>query len=292
MFDEVARWASDDLGYVVAIEHSRVKRSRCDVAGDLVEVGFPSVAASAPDLDVRELLGDDIARKPARAAARAAPTAAARTTMQSSDAVRVRGALPQLICKVLRAAHLGRPARDACKLPTCGSTWIMTTSTVNCGLDQLGTLFHAVTPGDAARPTPCAQWTVADLSDHIVNSVVGMAIMARGGRPDWADSTHHDDPASALDQQGRALVEALDAPGNEFPEGMAAAELAVHTYDLATALGGATADLDPEVAEVGHAFMTSSMTDDMRGDAFGPEQRAPADADAYQRLAAFAGRSV
>ena len=77
--------------------------------------------------------------------------------------------------------------------------------------------------------------------------------------------------------------------GGAFPEGMAAAELAVHTYDLATALGRATADLDPEVAEEGRAFMTSSMTDEMRGDAFGPEQPAPADADAYQRIAAFAG---
>ena len=37
---------------------------------------------------------------------------------------------------------------------------------------------------------------------------------------------------------------------------MAAAELALHTYDLATALGRATADLDPEVAEEGHASMT------------------------------------
>lgn len=27
VFDEVARWVGDDLGYVVAIEHSRVKRS-------------------------------------------------------------------------------------------------------------------------------------------------------------------------------------------------------------------------------------------------------------------------
>ena len=26
VFDEVARWATDDLGYVVAIEHARVKR--------------------------------------------------------------------------------------------------------------------------------------------------------------------------------------------------------------------------------------------------------------------------
>jgi len=32
------------------------------------------------------------------------------------------------------------------------------------------------------------------------------------------------------------------------------------------------------------------MTDEMRGDAFGPEQSAAA--DAYQRIAAFAGRSV
>ena len=77
-----------------------------------------------------------------------------------------------------------------------------------------------------------------------------------------------------------------------FPEGMAAAELAVHAYDLTTALGRTTANLDPEVAEAGYAFMTASMTDDMRGDAFGPEQSAPANADAYGRIAAFAGRSV
>jgi uncharacterized protein (TIGR03086 family) len=163
---------------------------------------------------------------------------------------------------------------------------------VTRGLDQLGALLSAVTPEDAGRATPCSEWTVADLSDHIVNSVAGMATMARGGEPDWAASTHHDDPASALDREGRGLVEALEAGRGAFPEGMAAAELAVHTYDLTTALGGATADLDPEVAEVGHAFMTSTMKDDMRGEAFGPEQSAPANADAYQRIAAFAGRSV
>ena len=168
----------------------------------------------------------------------------------------------------------------------------MTTSIVTRGLDQLGGLLDAVTPEDVGRATPCSDWTVADLSDHIVNSTAGMATMARGGQPDWAAATHHDDPASALRREGGVLVEALDAGDSAFPDGMAAAELAVHTYDLATALGRTTADLDPEVAEAGHAFMTASMTDDMRGDAFGPEQPAPADADAYQRLAAFAGRSV
>lgn len=168
----------------------------------------------------------------------------------------------------------------------------MTTSIVTRGLDQLGALLGAVRPDDVGRGTPCSEWTVADLSDHIVNSVVGMATMAQGGEPDWAAVTHYDDPATALDREGRALVEALDAGNGAFPEGMAAAELAAHTYDLASALGRPTGDLDPEVAEVGHAFMSSSLTDDKRGDAFGPEQPAPPDADAYQRIAAFAGRVV
>lgn len=168
----------------------------------------------------------------------------------------------------------------------------MTTSIVSRGLEQLGALLNTVTPEDAGRATPCSEWTVAELSDHIVNSVAGMATMARGGEPDWTASPHHGDPASALHREGRAFVDALDASSGAFPEGMAAAELAVHAYDLTTALDRATTGLDAEIAEVGYAFMTSSMTDDMRGDAFGPEQSAPADADAYQRIAAFAGRFV
>ena len=88
------------------------------------------------------------------------------------------------------------------------------------------------------------------------------------------------------------MVDALDANSGTFPEGMAAAELAVHSYDLAVSLGRATADLDPEVAEVGLAFMSASMTDDMRGSAFGPQQPAPDTADAYERIAAFAGRVI
>lgn len=168
----------------------------------------------------------------------------------------------------------------------------MTTSIVTRGLDQLGGLVASVTPDDLGRPTPCSEWTVADLSDHIVNSVAGMATMASGGKPDFGDTTHHDDPASALQREGSSLVDALASGSETFPEGMAAAELAVHAYDLATALGRSTADLDPEIAETGHAFMSASMTDDKRGKAFGPEQPAPADADAYGRIAAFAGRTV
>ncbi|MBB3084150.1 hypothetical protein [Geodermatophilus sabuli] len=70
------------------------------------------------------------------------------------------------------------------------------------------------------------------------------------------------------------------------------AELAVHTWDLATAIGRTTGDLDAEVAQRGSASMRAGLTDGHRGPAFGPEQRTPEGADACQRTAAFAGRSV
>jgi len=168
----------------------------------------------------------------------------------------------------------------------------MSNSIVRLGLTQIEALLRTVTPADAGRPTPCPEWTVSDLGDHVVNSVAGMATMAQGGQPDWSTTTHHEDPGAALHREGDALMEALEAGSGAFPAGMAAAELAVHAYDLAVSLGRGTADLDPEIAEKGLEFIRASMTDDMRGSAFGPRQPAPEGADAYQRIAAFSGRVV
>jgi hypothetical protein len=77
-----------------------------------------------------------------------------------------------------------------------------------------------------------------------------------------------------------------------MPPDWQCAELAVHTYDLATAIGHSTGDLDPEVAERGLAFMQSHLTPANRAPAFEPEQPTPAAADAYVRIAAYAGRIV
>ena len=38
--------------------------------------------------------------------------------------------------------------------------------------------------------------------------------------------------------------------------------------------------------------MVASLNDDNRSPAFGPERQAPDEADAYTRIAAFAGRTV
>ena len=163
------------------------------------------------------------------------------------------------------------------------------------GLDQLAGLLDDVPGGALGDPTPCPEWSVQDLVDHIVAAPSRFARMARGEEVDWSatPSAGLNPPSSSASHAEDLLRAVADASGGgPIPVDWQCAELAVHTWDLATALGRPTGDLDAEVAERGLAFMRASLTDDNRGPAFGPEQPAPEGADAYQRVAAFAGRSV
>jgi uncharacterized protein (TIGR03086 family) len=162
------------------------------------------------------------------------------------------------------------------------------------GLDQLETLLRAVRDEDLGRPTPCSDWTVSELVDHVIQAPRRFATMVRGDDVDWAAPTPHvDNPVAAYQENAQALCAALaerpdSGPGTDWQ----CAEIAVHTWDLATALGRSTEAFDVEVAERGRAFMLVSLTDDNRKPAFGPELPAPEEADAYTRIAAFAGRPV
>lgn len=164
------------------------------------------------------------------------------------------------------------------------------------GLDQAAALLASVTDDDLTTATPCSDWSARELVDHLVAAPRRFARMVRGQEVDWSAETPHvgDDRAEAFRSAGDDLLAAwADAP-DDLPMGpdWQTAEIAVHTYDLATALGRPTGDLDVEVAERGLSFMRANLTPDNRGPVFGPEQEAPGDADAYQRIAAFAGRTV
>src|SRR5918994_1612507 len=150
--------------------------------------------------------------------------------------------------------------------------------------------------GALGDPTPCPQGRVQDLVDHIVAAPSRFAAIARGRAVDWSatPSAGHD-PAARFRAHADDLLHAVagdGAPGSPVSLDWQCAELAVHTWDLATAIGRPIGDLDAEVAERGLAFMRAGLTDDNRGPAFGPEQPAPEGADAYRRIAAFAGRSI
>jgi uncharacterized protein (TIGR03086 family) len=164
------------------------------------------------------------------------------------------------------------------------------------GLDQLAGLLDDAPLGARGDPTPCPQWSVQDLVDHIVAAPSRFARMARGEEVDWsATPSAGREPAVQFRSHAEDLLRTVadaGASGGPIALDWQCAELAVHTWDLATALGRPTGDLDAVVADRGLAFMRANLTEDNRGPAFGPEQPAPEGADAYQRIAAFAGRSV
>lgn len=165
------------------------------------------------------------------------------------------------------------------------------------GLDQAARLLDEVTEADLTTATPCEDWTVADLVDHLVASPARFAQMVRGEQVDWSAPTPHvgDERGAAFRSSAHALREAWRARDEaDAPMGpdWQSAEIAVHTWDLAAALDRPIGPLDQEVAERGLAFLQANLKPEIRGPAFGPERPAPQGADAYQRIAAFAGRAV
>jgi uncharacterized protein (TIGR03086 family) len=163
-------------------------------------------------------------------------------------------------------------------------------------LEQLAALLDGVTGAAMTGGTPCEGWTVQDLVDHVVAAPASFASMVRGEPVDWSQPTPSagPDPAAAFRSSADDLLAAWrDRDAAQGPPlDWVCAELAVHTWDLATATGRSTGDLDQDVAERGLAFLRPNLTDDRRSPAFGPEQPAPEGAYAYQRAAAFAGRSA
>jgi uncharacterized protein (TIGR03086 family) len=164
-------------------------------------------------------------------------------------------------------------------------------------LDQLAALLADVQPGASGDPTPCTEWTVQDLVDHVVAAPTRFTRMLRGEPIDWSAPTPPagDDPVGAFRSHADDLLGAWrehDGPVEQAGLDWQLAELAVHTWDLATAVHAPTSTLDPLVAERAMAFMGASLTPENRAPVFGPQQPVPSDADAYGRIAAFAGRSV
>ena len=170
------------------------------------------------------------------------------------------------------------------------------TTLLRTSLDQFATLAGEVTDDTVGNPTPCSDWTVGDLVDHVTATTAKFADGLRGGEVDWsAAPTASEDRAAAFRAAGDDLVAAWHEAGDDVKgpgQDWHLAELAVHTWDLATGLGRPTGGFDQQVAETGLAFMEANLKDEMRSHAFAPKQPAPDRADAYGRIAAFAGRRV
>lgn len=160
-------------------------------------------------------------------------------------------------------------------------------------------------------PTPCGDWTVRELLNHLVGGDRLFVDVLRGGSmPPLSvrSAIDHlgDDPVVAYRDAAAALTEAFEQPGvleQMFPlpigvvPGIAAlhlrtVETLVHGWDIARATGQASMFPD-DLAEQELHFTADRLRDlPPERTPFGPPQPVSADAPAIDRLAALLGRSV
>ena len=152
-----------------------------------------------------------------------------------------------------------------------------------------------------ALPTPCSEWSVQDLIDHMVGSTGYLVAALEGHEPTPVTA------ATAVDYEaGRAAVLARLAEsgalericrsplGFDWTIEQATAgtfmDNLIHTWDLATATGQDAA-LDPELVEKCIAMFLPDMPERGRaGGLVGPEVFVGADATAQDRLLGAMGR--
>lgn len=179
-------------------------------------------------------------------------------------------------------------------------------------LDQTERVIAGIRPDQAHLPTPCSSWDVRALVGHLVDVLGTFAARARGESPGMPASAADpgDDWPGAFRARADELLAAWQAAGDldrkvdlgigelplRFVIDQQVTECAAHTWDLVTATGQ-RADLDPEIAEHALDWARGALQPAFRGTeaegkAFGPEVQVPADAPAYDRLAAFFGRQA
>jgi uncharacterized protein (TIGR03086 family) len=160
------------------------------------------------------------------------------------------------------------------------------------------------------EPTPCADWTVGELLNHIVAGNWWAGELARGATIDGVGSRLDGDQlgADALDAYDRsaeAAAAAFEAPGaldapcavsyGPVPGSVYAGhrfiDVLIHGWDLAVATGQSRT-LEPELVDACWEVVEPQADILRTSGMFGGDIAAPADADSQTRLLALLGRTA
>lgn len=174
-------------------------------------------------------------------------------------------------------------------------------------LDEIIPMLRGLVAGlsaeDLDRPTPCANFDVSGVLEHMIGGATAFAPAFRGdaaGTP--ATGTVFQRWSAAMDELADAVhcdgaqERTIESPFGAVPGAMFARYVAfdglVHASDLAIATNQICAPRDEIVAAV-DAFARDLLKPEMRdGDTFATETTPPTDATPLERLAAFSGRTV
>jgi uncharacterized protein (TIGR03086 family) len=160
-------------------------------------------------------------------------------------------------------------------------------------------VLRTLTESSGTASTPCATFTVDQLIDHLLQSIVGLGAMAGASIATPSDP----DPEVRVAEPSQQCLEAWRRRGTEgtvpfgggtLPASSAAGilsiEFLVHGWDLAKATTTpliAGDELSEYVLELAREVIRPEMRD---GDRFAPEVPVGAGAEAVERLVAFTGR--
>jgi uncharacterized protein (TIGR03086 family) len=152
---------------------------------------------------------------------------------------------------------------------------------------------------DLGRPTPCTEFTVAGLVDHLVDSMAGLGAMA-GAEVEPAGSGDVEQRVAFAAQQaleawqGRGLEGTVKAGENDMPAAMGAGilalELLIHAWDLAFATGQKVIVSDQVtgyVLELAEQIISPQVR---ASGSFAEAVETGPDAHVLDRLMAFSGR--
>ncbi len=167
-------------------------------------------------------------------------------------------------------------------------------------LGVLQRVLHPISRDELSRQTPCEQFDVAELTDHLLNSMtsVGDAVGAEFPPRAADESVERQIIATArpaLDALRRhGLDRTATLGGNEVPTsvlaGILSIEFLVHGWDYAIATGHPI-DIADSMAEYVLKLAKKIITPQGRSTVgFADPVDPPADADALERLVAFTGR--
>ncbi|MGD0924282.1 MAG: TIGR03086 family metal-binding protein [Streptosporangiaceae bacterium] len=173
--------------------------------------------------------------------------------------------------------------------------------------DAVAALISNIRADQWSAPTPCTDWTVRQLVNHLIGMNRVFAALLAGQPPPPRPSADHiqDDPVGAYRDSAATLQAAFGRPGvlertYHGPLGTATGaerlkirlyDLLAHGWDLAQATGQ-PADLPDDLAEQSLAFARTQLTGQARPGRFGPAQIVAEQAPAIERLVAFLGRPV
>ncbi len=190
----------------------------------------------------------------------------------------------------------------------------MDLDTYERAMQEADRVIRGIAPDQYGAPTPCSEWNVRQLVNHLVFGNWMFARAASGERvavegddddDDELPDMLGDDPAMAFRDSADAAVAAWRRPGAveevchlpfaDLPGSAAMRihfkDVVAHTWDLARATGQ-DEEIDPELASEALAISRAVVNDELRElGAFGPAVDVGNDAPVHHQLVGFLGRT-